>query len=106
MRRLIINQIENYKSQILFMNFIYALLNTISLVLLAIIFEKILISENAGNDSYLQYLQALGAILAPYITFVAKGFLFPMWRKIDTLFHLFFKSTYSEEEMKIIYDKD
>ena len=106
MRALISKQIENYKDQITLMNFVFSLLNIFSLVLMALIFDKILAVESANSDVFVKYIQAFAALFVPYLTFVAKGYIFPFWRKLDTLFHLYFNDTYTEEESKIIYDKD
>ncbi|WKN40679.1 hypothetical protein [Tunicatimonas pelagia] len=106
MKRLILTQIENYKNQIVLMNFIFSLLNVLSLLFLAMVFEKIMTENPTDDDVFIKYIQALAALLAPYLAFVAKGYFFPLWRKLDTLFHLYFNKSYSEEELKIIYDKD
>lgn len=103
--RLIKEQIENIQNEILLINFVFSFVNTLSLFLLGLIFQRIASNVSTSDDTYLKFLEAAAALFAPYLAIVTQGFYYPRWRKLNSLRHLLFKETLSDDELNFIYDK-
>ena len=103
---LIFQQIESYKNQITLMNFIYSLINVLSLIFLGFVFKRVLTDDLTSNKEFIDYISAVAAVFAPYLTFISKGFFYPLLRKINTLIELYFNKDHTEDELKIIYDTE
>jgi hypothetical protein len=102
---LIEDQIEELQKEILMLNFIFSFVLSLSLITLGLFFQKIYFDPKTTSETFIKFIEAAAVLFAPYLTIIAQGFYFPLYRKLNGLGNLLFKDNLLDEEIKIIYEK-
>jgi|GEM_PF-1439821 len=102
---LIQEQIRKSHHEVLLQNFVFALTNTLSLLLIGLIFYRLVRFGYNEKEDYSKFLQASLALVVPFLTFIGQGFSYPRRRRIEILEHLLGKVDLTSDDVKCIYEK-
>ncbi|QHT71177.1 hypothetical protein GXP67_33260 [Rhodocytophaga rosea] len=102
---LISEQISDFQYEVLLINIIYALVNSLSLFALGFIFNKMFVDAATTNETFFRFLEVAAALFAPFLSVVSQGFHYPKFRKLNSLDELLWKTSLTDAEAEIMYDK-
>src|SRR5689334_10951804 len=103
MKELIKNQIKKCYEEILFIRFVFAFVNCLSLVFIFFVMSSLMRWDVGNNELYIKFVSMAAGLFTPYLTIVSQGYLYPRSRNINVLRYLLYQPTLDDTDKKIIY---